>query len=160
MNETDDQLIHRAYLRSPLWQVKRKEALTHYGYVCARCGNYGSDVHHKSYRRTGGQESIQSDLEVLCRTCHNAHHRVERALKSKSTRQRHQKHPRRKMIHERAVRGYLTQPQKDELKTIFNITSDTDLMFSIINLQKDVCNKAAKMLGCDKVHNNSRKSTR
>jgi hypothetical protein len=62
MNLTDEQLIHRAYLASPLWAEKRIEALTFHGAICARCGSHGSDVHHKTYERTGGEE-LMTDLE-------------------------------------------------------------------------------------------------
>lgn len=69
--------LYRQYLKSPIWKAKRLEALTHYGCVCNRCKLHGTDVHHKTYERVGGDERME-DLEVLCRECHEAHHAVER----------------------------------------------------------------------------------
>lgn len=104
MRLTDKQLIHRQYLSSPVWAAKRLEALKEYGPVCNRCGLHGTDVHHKTYVRTGGEERIE-DLEILCRSCHEAHHRVERV--SPMRRRRRGK----KLLGSAAFR-YLTNGQK------------------------------------------------
>lgn len=77
---TDQQQLHRQYLRSEVWKKKRLEALEFYGCICNRCNEHGTDVHHKTYERVGGGE-LMEDLEVLCRTCHEAHHAIERATK-------------------------------------------------------------------------------
>ena len=77
---TDQQYLHRQYLQTPIWKQKRLEALTYYGCICGRCGGYGNDVHHKTYERVGGGELI-SDLEVICRECHKAHHVAKVAAK-------------------------------------------------------------------------------
>lgn len=69
--------LYRHYLQSPVWKAKRQEALSYYGCVCSRCKCYGTDVHHKTYERVGGNERME-DLEVLCRECHDAHHLAER----------------------------------------------------------------------------------
>lgn len=82
MDPTVNRLAYRAYLMSPVWKAKRLEALDHYGCVCNRCGLYGTDVHHKTYERVGGDERME-DLEVLCRECHEAHHLVERCSRRK-----------------------------------------------------------------------------
>jgi hypothetical protein len=84
---TNGQLVHRQYLCSPVWQAKRVEALSHYGSICSRCREPGSDVHHRTYERVGGAE-LMADLEVLCRGCHEAHHTAERCAKTRVRRSR------------------------------------------------------------------------
>lgn len=74
------QIQHREYLQSPLWRSIRKNAIIHYGEVCGKCGEYGTDVHHLTYERVGGDELIE-DLQVLCRDCHEAVHAVDRKSK-------------------------------------------------------------------------------
>lgn len=71
---TGRQAEYRAYLASPVWKAKRGEALAFYGCICNRCAGYGNEVHHKTYLRVGGAE-LMEDLEVMCRECHQAHHR-------------------------------------------------------------------------------------
>ena len=119
MNLTDKQMIHRAYLASPLWARKRIEALEYYGAVCARCKCHGSDVHHKTYDRTGGNE-LMSDLEVLCRPCHETHHRVERVVRKPS---KGKGEPR--SVNAKALFGYLTEHQKSLLLDEFHISRST-----------------------------------
>lgn len=65
---------YNAYLASPAWHDRRREALAHYGQACTRCGSTGPalDIHHRHYR-TFGFESVQ-DLDVLCRPCHDEEH--------------------------------------------------------------------------------------
>lgn len=140
---TDKQLIHRQYLESPVWKAKRQEALEHYGCICGRCKKHGTDVHHKTYERVGGAE-LMEDLEVLCRLCHEAHHRVERATRSKSA----TKDPRR--INRRAIFQYLTGPQKDKLIKDFRLEGRNDLSLQLGHTQNNhLAITAAKMLGFD-----------
>ena len=113
---TDGQLIHRQYLQSPIWKEKRAQALAYYGTLCGRCGGYGTDVHHKTYERVGGNE-LMEDLEVLCRSCHEAHHRAERCARAKGAKQKH------RGIHFQAVYGCLTGKQKQAICDRFLITS-------------------------------------
>ena len=77
---TDRQLTHRAYLQSPLWKGIRKRVLGQFGEMCAKCGEHGTDVHHLTYERVGGNE-LMEDLQVLCRECHTAIHAMEKATK-------------------------------------------------------------------------------
>lgn len=66
-------LPYREYLASKHWLNKRREALSHYGRKCNRCGkSYGLHVHHKTYKRIGCEKMV--DLEVLCGGCHANHH--------------------------------------------------------------------------------------
>lgn len=147
---TDKQLIHRQYLESPVWKAKRQEALEHYGCICGRCNKHGTDVHHKTYERAGGGE-LMEDLEVLCRPCHEAHHRAERATRNKPT----TKEPR--SINRRAIFQYLTGPQKDKLIKDFGLASRSDLSLRLGQTQSNhLTITAARMLGFDLFHGQTR----
>ena len=74
---TNNQLLHREYLKSPLWKDIRGKVLEQFGEICAKCGEHGTDVHHLTYERVGGNELIE-DLQVLCRECHEATHAIEK----------------------------------------------------------------------------------
>lgn len=66
---------YQAYLRSAAWWAKRAEALRHYGAKCNRCGAAQNlHVHHIRYGRDLDAIPIRW-LEVLCRQCHEQHHR-------------------------------------------------------------------------------------
>lgn len=68
--------FYRSYLNSPTWRTKRNAALKRANYRCSRCGSKRDpNVHHKTYERLGNE--LDSDLEVLCFTCHNGHHLSE-----------------------------------------------------------------------------------
>jgi len=150
MNLTNQQLIHRAYLGSPLWAKKRLEALEHHGAICARCGSHGSDVHHKTYERTGGNE-LMTDLEVLCRPCHETHHRVERAIRGHKNR--------RKGINVTALIRYLTQRQKNILCERFSLT-DSELYAAVVTLANSrLTREAVAMVGKDYAYISQRKQS-
>jgi len=69
---------YRSYLASSTWRTKRNRALRLANYRCQRCGSKRDpNVHHRTYERLGAE--LDSDLEVLCFTCHNGHHREEAA---------------------------------------------------------------------------------
>lgn len=133
---TDNQLLHRQYLQSEVWRAKRGAALAHYGPTCRRCGGYGNDVHHRTYERSGGAE-LMGDLEILCRDCHEAHHRVERISR-----------PRRKNggMNKQAIARYLTSAQREILQQRFNLTWG-QIYTEIMAENKKLTNDALKMLG-------------
>jgi len=137
---SDRQLLHRQYLQSPAWKAKRMEALESYGCVCNRCGKYGNDVHHKTYKRVGNEHL--EDLEVLCRDCHEAHHAIERSLRG-----RKQGH---KAYHVKAMFAALSEDQKKMLQD----TTGDDLHFAIVYKRSKKCdkirNKALELLGGDR----------
>lgn len=148
---TPNQILHRAYLQSPVWKVKRQEALTHYGCICGRCGEYGSDVHHKTYDRVGGNERLE-DLEVLCRACHDAHHSVDRVV-------RKNRKSRKRIISRQALFRYLSFNQKQELKDEFKISLDGELLMRLMSGENpNLLDRALKMLGCDSSYVAKRKS--
>lgn len=151
MNLTINQELHRAYLQSPIWQAKRLEALAHYGTNCSRCGEYGTDVHHRTYVRSGGGE-LMRDLEVLCRVCHEAHHRSERAGNNRRSR--------RKGISRVGLFRYLTQPQLQVLKEKFNILLGQIYSAIVIDDQKDIIKEALRLLGKHYVFNTRPSSSR
>jgi len=67
------------YLLSRHWKVTRRAALIEHGRRCNKCRSHGTrfnplQVHHKTYARLG-EEDIKRDLVVLCRSCHNSHHK-------------------------------------------------------------------------------------
>ena len=62
------------YLTSKDWKKKRQQALAHYGSSCVLCdSDTGLNVHHRTYNRI--YDESMSDLIVLCRDCHAAHHK-------------------------------------------------------------------------------------
>lgn len=135
---TVNQEIYRAYLHTPLWAQKRSEALLHYGKICNRCKSEGTDVHHKTYKRVGGDERM-SDLEILCRACHDAHHRVERSDRAK-------KKSKVKRIHFTAAYRYMTKKQIEIINTKLN----TNIYISRFGSNDFACtvrNEMMKILG-------------
>lgn len=66
---------YRKYLKSPEWRAKREQAFAAYGRRCNRCGATDIElhVHHKRYAEDLDSIPV-SWLEVLCKTCHKAHH--------------------------------------------------------------------------------------
>ncbi len=64
---------YEAYLRSPEWRDRAKDAKKRAGYSCMLCCNKGAvEVHHRNYERVGREQP--SDLVVLCESCHHRHH--------------------------------------------------------------------------------------
>lgn len=133
---THNQVLHRAYLCSPVWAKKRGEALELYGCVCNRCKEHGTDIHHKTYERWGGNE-LMEDLEVLCRECHSAHHDAEH----KPSRERGIR-----TIHRRRIYDKLTAKHVDILMNEFKLHGQK--LFMVINYGNfEVANRAAGLLG-------------
>lgn len=61
------------YLRSFEWRKTRNRALKRAGYSCQRCSaRRDLQVHHLTYERLGRE--WDSDLEVVCRECHEGEH--------------------------------------------------------------------------------------
>lgn len=62
------------------WDQRRRQVYQRDGYTCQRCGRGGGPngmaelhAHHKVPRSKGGSHSL-SNLETLCRECHNQKH--------------------------------------------------------------------------------------
>ncbi len=62
---------HQAGYDNPKFRKKRAERLAQDEGRCTFCGSPASTVQHITYRRAGGDESLD-DLKSLCRLCHDA----------------------------------------------------------------------------------------
>lgn len=69
-------MAYKDYLLTPEWNAKRRDMLRLSDKRCERCGKENSvlHVHHQTYERLGRE--LQSDLEVLCRPCHQKEHGI------------------------------------------------------------------------------------
>jgi hypothetical protein len=131
MSLSTNQISHRQYLKSPTWSGIRMTALDYYGKICAKCNEYGTDVHHLIYRGEGQEQ--MSDLVVLCRSCHEALHSAERGSS----------HTNR--IHINGLFNYLTKTQKEILS--LNLESPLYSVFiSDTPKGEEIRNMALKML--------------
>jgi len=138
------QLDYRSgYLQSPLWKEIRKSVIAHYGDKCATCGNVGgNDVHHVRYADVLGTENIE-DYKVLCRECHEAHHKV-------CKKQGHKK--RKQPVHAKAAYKALTASMKRNIADRFGIQPDVELYNRLcVSQDKTVMKACADMLGVPKV---------
>ena len=65
---------YQEVLASDRWRGVRVEAIRRAGYRCESCGRGGRlDVHHAyGYRNLGHEDP--SELQALCRTCHDTVH--------------------------------------------------------------------------------------
>ncbi len=81
-----------------------------------------------------------ADLEVMCRSCHEAHHRVERATKPR----RRRTNP---AINRIALARYLTPEQRMILQQRFNMLWGQVYAALTLHKNKEVTNAALKMLG-------------
>ena len=65
---------YNRYMRSDAWAAIRDVKLSIAAYECEKCGSRETlHVHHLTYDRFGGDERM-TDLQVLCRPCHNKAH--------------------------------------------------------------------------------------
>jgi hypothetical protein len=69
-------LNYDEYLKTPHWQIIRKECRKICENRCMGCGseNNSLHVHHKSYRHRGEPDEEVIDLKALCRDCHELEH--------------------------------------------------------------------------------------
>lgn len=72
---TDYQIWYReVYLKSEHWKALRAKALDYHGKICFKCKSKGPlDVHHLRYRKI--YDVLVTDLQVLCRSCHEMEHK-------------------------------------------------------------------------------------
>ena len=65
---------YKDYLQSDEWQKKRLKLFAERGKVCERCQSITNiQVHHKTYENIFNEKLC--DLEVLCKICHENHHK-------------------------------------------------------------------------------------
>jgi len=69
----------RAAYSGGKWDNARKERLTADQWLCIFCKSPAKPVHHVTYRRAGGDESLD-DLRSLCPLCHDAVSMLEYGL--------------------------------------------------------------------------------
>lgn len=66
-----------AYMASPEWKATRAERILLDGGKCVRCDSSSQlQVHHRNYDRFGDGE-LTSDLETLCKRCHQKEHGLD-----------------------------------------------------------------------------------
>ena len=66
--------LYEAYINSPEWRKRRAAIIEKRGRKCEECGDIGPvDAHHLTYERLG--KELDEDVKLLCRECHQAHHR-------------------------------------------------------------------------------------
>lgn len=75
----NDKPDYQEYIKSPEWKTTSKKAKEKAGYRCQLCNRKGNDTtlhtHHNTYDRLFLEDD--SDLIVLCATCHSKFHDVE-----------------------------------------------------------------------------------
>ena len=76
---------YREYIHSKEWQAKASNIKRIRGYTCELCGASGHGIvlhaHHKTYERLG--DELESDIMVLCSSCHMAFHLAKKLSKNK-----------------------------------------------------------------------------
>ena len=130
--------MHRHYLNSPKWKEFRQLVLGLNGCKCEKCGGYGTDVHHKTYKRWGNEKV--SDVQVLCRDCHEAHHRVERSCQRRSKAKR-----KRPSMSAGAILSYYPQSQLEKIAGELGISFD-EMKRSLNCRDRKTCIAIAKKL--------------
>lgn len=59
------------------WRAFRQAAKRHFNWKCSECGHAGRlEVHHIVPVANGGAMFDMANIEVLCRKCHFARHRL------------------------------------------------------------------------------------
>lgn len=68
---------YKEFLKTEHWQKVRRHVICRRDGRCERCGAEGGpmEVHHKTYEHRGQEDAYIEDLELLCSTCHKAHHK-------------------------------------------------------------------------------------
>lgn len=76
MRITVDSRSYQAYINSPAWEAKRRQALKTHGRFCRGCGRaeVSLHVHHRTYERLGDEQP--QDLVILCGVCHAGVHQL------------------------------------------------------------------------------------
>ncbi len=82
------QSAYREYLTSEHWVQFRAKIISIRGLRCERCKTFAGpfEVHHLTYVRIG--KELETDVQVLCRDCHAAHHKSCPAIGMPTSRER------------------------------------------------------------------------
>lgn len=81
------------YLKSDLWQEKRREYVASDRPQKCRCGKPRHSIHHLTYERLGCE--LMEDLEAICDTCHAREHGIKGHRKKKIAKRQKKKKPRK-----------------------------------------------------------------
>lgn len=73
-NKIQSKVRYQEYLKSAVWDKKRKAVLKRANYTCEGCGekNNSLEVHHLTYERKGME--LLTDLVAYCSICHQFAH--------------------------------------------------------------------------------------
>ena len=61
------------YLKSDDWKERRKYLMELAGWLCSKCGNKATQLHHIKYDNIGDEE-LDVDVIALCNDCHDEIH--------------------------------------------------------------------------------------
>lgn len=75
----------RSFYHSSAWKRTQKAYMQSKNYICERCGGVAEIVHHKKYITPQNINNPNitlnwSNLEALCRTCHQHEHFQEKKV--------------------------------------------------------------------------------
>lgn len=114
------------YIKSPLWDKKRKARLEIDKYQCRICGSTERlEVHHKpsSYSRLG-HESVEDDLTTLCKLCHDINTDAIRRARYKGRK------------YEQTPINSTVQKRKEVRHGLENVAIQTDIIRPAANAQR------------------------
>lgn len=80
---SDKKTAYLQFLKTPDWNLLRRECYQMANWTCARCGKRDCELHahHKRYPEHI-EDTRQEDLECLCFDCHDYEHNPQRNLKA------------------------------------------------------------------------------
>lgn len=77
--------FYHSYITSSKWFQVRNKVFKLQGKQCKKCESKKKlHVHHKTYERLGN-ESIETDLVVLCKKCHDTYHTIHKHTSIETT---------------------------------------------------------------------------
>jgi hypothetical protein len=103
-NETTPE--YKSYLSSAVWKKKRYDALLRDKWTCSHCGKKATEVHHKRYPKTLGDEPLEW-LESICKSCHYKLHSIPKKIQQK-------KNTFNNIIEKKSTKNYIQMNWKDE----------------------------------------------
>jgi hypothetical protein len=145
--ETSKQIQYRAYLATDHWKNKRLEVLNLRGCKCEKCGEWGNEIHHLSYKNLWNEPL--TDLQVLCRKCHGVTHEILNCLNPRERRAK------KKKISRQLISKNLTSKQKKLIENKFGMADtnfdllDAYILYSNDKKHSNMINFAARLLGFD-----------
>lgn len=71
--ERQKKYYRNIYLKSEEWKEKRELIMDFYNWICQKCGEKATDLHHVTYDNIFKEKF--EDLQPLCRCCHENEHK-------------------------------------------------------------------------------------